>query len=249
MGELGIGAAALVALVFLMAGMIKGLVGIGLPTASLAMLTLMLPPKTAMALVIIPLLVTNLHQIARSGRVLEVASRFLPLVLTMVPFIWLSTNFLPRMNNDMILGAIGLVLVLFAVTNMMASPPPIPARLDKWVQVPVGVVAGVLGGLTTIWSPPLFMHLISLRLEKDDFVRAAGFIIFVGGLPLAAGFWANGLLTGPSALLSALFCLPAIAGYWLGERVRSRVSQARFRKILLLVFFLMGLNLIRRAIF
>ena len=45
------------------------------------------------------------------------------------------------------------------------------------------------------------------------------------------------------------FCLPAMAGLGLGQWVRQRIDQALFRKALLFMLFVIGLNLLRRAVF
>src|SRR3546814_5359652 len=51
-----------VAAVFLLAGVVKGVVGLGLPTISMALLALFMPPAPAAALLVVPSLITNLWQ-------------------------------------------------------------------------------------------------------------------------------------------------------------------------------------------
>ncbi|MEM6623442.1 MAG: hypothetical protein AAF674_14530 [Pseudomonadota bacterium] len=53
---------------FLLAGTVKGVIGLGLPTISLAILTATLDLKTAMALMLVPSAVTNLWQGAVGGQ-------------------------------------------------------------------------------------------------------------------------------------------------------------------------------------
>ena len=80
-------------------------------------------------------------------------------------------------------------------------------------------------------------------------MRAVGVFIFAGSLPLAIGFWQSGLLTGPLAQLSMAMMIPAIIGFTVGEKLRRKMSADTFRLVLLWMFLLMGLNLLRRAIF
>ena len=86
------------------------------------------------------------------------------------------------------------------------------------------------------------------RVEKEEFVAATGVMIFAGTLPLIGGFWSTGLINGPSVGLSIVLFLPALAGFFLGEALRRRLDADRFRKVVLLVFLVMGLNLIRKAL-
>ena len=49
-------------LVFLLAGTVKGMTGMGLPTVGVGLLSLILPPVEAAALIVVPSLATNLWQ-------------------------------------------------------------------------------------------------------------------------------------------------------------------------------------------
>ncbi|MFQ5617417.1 MAG: hypothetical protein ACE5FR_00455 [Rhodospirillales bacterium] len=46
-----------------------------------------------------------------------------------------------------------------------------------------------------------------------------------------------------------LACVPGLAGMWVGQKIRGRIDQETFRKALLVTLFVIGLNLIRRAVF
>ena len=49
--------------VFLVAGGVKGIVGLGLPTVSMALLAMLMAPAEAAALLVMPSLITNLWQL------------------------------------------------------------------------------------------------------------------------------------------------------------------------------------------
>jgi len=104
-----------------------------------------------------------------------------------------------------------------------------------------------MGGLTAIWSPPMVIYLLSIRCDKDDFVRFTGFMILCGTVPLTIGYVLNGLLDRQLALASALMIVPTLIGFSIGEYLRRFLGGKQFQKAVLLVFFLMGVNLIRRS--
>ena len=143
---------------------------------------------------------------------------------------------------------LGAVIVLFSATSLMAIPPPLPDRFDRLAQWVAGLLAGVLGGLTAIWSPPMVIYLLSRRVDKNDFVRVSDLLIFLGGIPLCLGFWQAGLLTGDLATLSLGMTAPTLVGFSIGEIIRRRLNADRFRRIVLIIFLLMGLNLIRKGV-
>ena len=94
----------------------------------------------------------------------------------------------------------------------------------------------------------MLVYLTARRVTKDEFVRATGLMLFSGSIPLVAGFWREGFLTGPLALVSAGLLLPTLFGMWMGAQLRGRLSEDAFRRILMAVLVLIGLNLIRRSL-
>ncbi len=241
----------LILCIFLLAGTIKGVVGIGLPTASISMLTqldLVAMPQAAVALIIFPTMLSNAWQVYRTGDILRTAKRFWPFLVIMLGLLWLCARISTAIPEIAFLAILGCSIALFALTSLFVHPPVLPERFDRPVQVLAGGLSGIMGGLTGIWSPPMVIYFLSIRLVKDDFVRASGFIIFFGTIPLFLGFWQNGLMTGTLAFTSLGMTIPVLAGFTLGEIIRRKLDGARFQKVLLVIFLLMGLNLIRRAI-
>lgn len=237
------------AIVFFIAGTIKGTVGVGLPTAAVGMLSQFTEPRTAIALVVFPLLATNLWQVITSGNIIETASKYKYLIVSMVIFMGAATFVQAAVPTDTLMISLGLVVVLFAITSLISAPPKLSDRFDNIGQLASGISAGIIGGLTSIWGPPMVIYMLARRTEKNEFVRAMGLLLFMGGIPLAIGFWHNGLLTGSLAITSAGMVIPSLAGFTLGAQIRKRVDADKFRNIVLLVFLVMGLNLLRRALF
>lgn len=239
----------LIAVVFVIAGTVKGTIGIGLPTVSVGIMSQFFPPHFAIAVVIVPMVITNIWQVYRAGEWQVTARRYWLLIVMLAVSIWVTTFFTAKASPELLVAVIGVAIVIFAATSLARPMPPLPDRLDRRAQVVTGVTAGILGGLTSIWSPPMVTYLLARRVERDDFVRAAGLFIFLGSLPLALGFWQTGLLDGPVAQISAWMILPTLAGFTIGEALRRRMEPERFRRVVLWIFLFMGLNLLRRAFF
>ncbi|MBY8974923.1 sulfite exporter TauE/SafE family protein [Rhodobacteraceae bacterium NNCM2] len=242
------GTIALLLLVFLLAGTIKGTVGIGLPTAAVGMMSQVIDPRAAIALVVVPSLVTNLWQIIRSGKFVEAVRRYSRFLVCLVAMILIvSIAITSQVATDTLILVLGIVIVGFSVMSLAWKPPFLPPRLDGRGQIVAGALAGTMGGMTAIWAPPMVIYLTARQVEKDEFVRATGVIIFTGTLPLLAGFLHSGLMTGSDMMVGAALTLPALAGFQIGERIRRRLNTDRFREAVLIIFLLLGLNLIRRA--
>jgi uncharacterized membrane protein YfcA len=235
--------------VFLIAGTIKGTVGIGLPTAALGMLVQFSTPHEAMALIVFPIMILNAWQVWREGEAAATFRAYWKFAAALMIALYLATYVTASVSSEALMLALGVVIVIFSVTALFLTPPPLPERWNDRAQVIAGLLAGVMGGLTAIWSPPMVIYLLARRVEKAEFVRATGLLILLGGLPLCVGLWRAGLVTGANAPVSIAMVVPAMAGFTLGEVLRRRLDTARFRIAVLVLFLLMGLNLVRRAMF
>jgi uncharacterized membrane protein YfcA len=236
-------------LAFLLAGTIKGTVGIGLPTLSISIMAQFVDPRVSIALLLIPALVTNTWQIYRGGSVRRSMQLLWPYALVMIVTMYLSALMAPRVSQQGLTVGIGIMVVLWTATSLVKRPARIPDALDRPFQLFAGFASGAIGGLTAIWSPPMVMYLLARYSDKEDFVRFTGFLILCGTVPLTLGYVSNGLMTRELALASAMMVVPTLVGFSIGERLRGRLNGDQFQKVVLCVFCLMGLNLIRRGLF
>ncbi len=237
----------LVFFAFLLAGTIKGAVGMGLPTTAVGLMTLMIQPRLAIALILIPMLAANGWQAFRSGDLRGATRRYLPFIAALVLGAGLTVVLSRDAPDGALFATLGIAILAFVLVNATKWAPVIPAPLDRPAQIVAGALSGVMGGLTSVWAPPMAVYLAARHTPKAEFVRASGLLIFCGSLPMAAGYIFQGYLSAQTALLSTLLLVPTLAGFALGERLRHGLSEEAFRKLLLAVFFLMGLNLLRRA--
>lgn len=236
----------LIAVAFFFGGAMKGILGIGLPLVAVPLLATAFDPPTAIALMAAPVFTANLWQVARSGLARAVWRRFwpafAPLVVTTVVAAQFVTRIDPR-TGTLILSAI---VIAFCVSQLVPPRFAVTPRAERWLTPGLGGFAGLLGGVSNFFGPPLIAYLIALRLPKDTFVAAIGLLFLIGTTPLYASLAVSGTLNGPVLATSAAAALPNIAGVALGTRLRGRLSQQTFRRLLVAALLLIALNLIRR---
>ena len=201
-------------------------------------MTLFIDPRIAMSLMVFPIMITNLWQCYRSGEFLATARKYGLFASILVVFLIATTYFTAGVSAEWLMVFVGIIIILFAVTNLSFHPPAIPDRFDTLAQVIFAILAGIMGGLTAMWSPPIAIYLLSRDANKDTFVRTTGFLFLIGSVPLCIGFFQNGLLTGPLALVSASMIIPSLIGFSLGEVIRRKLNAQRFRAIVLIGFFI-----------
>lgn len=231
-------------------GIAKGVTGIGLPIISIAVLVNFLPPSLSIAIVAMPILVTNLWQAVTSKNFMTPVRRFWPLILCFIGSLVIGARLLVALDTNYLFAVLGGSLLIFTASNLFRPRAhAISPATERWLGPVAGVAGGILGGISTIWGPPLMMFLMSLHLKKDEWVRTVGLIWFMGSVPLVLSFWANGMLNEQSFPLSVAACVPGMIGILIGEKIRNWINQDTFRKVMLTLLFFIGLNLIRRAVF
>ena len=233
---------------FLAAGLVKGTAGVGLPMTALGILTFFTDPRTAFALVFVSIFLSNALQLYRAGDVLAAVRRYFPFIVCMmvgIPvFLWLSAD----ASEEFLLTVLGTVVLIFVTLSFSPYVPRISDRHDRPAQIILGSSAGIIGGLTSIWLPSIVILLTARGAPKEEFIRGTSLLLLLGSFPLCWGYLQQGLLTGPIALLSAALLIPTMIGMSLGERLRARLSEQAFRNATLLLFFFVGLNLLRRGV-
>jgi uncharacterized protein len=233
---------------FLIAGSVKGVVGIGLPTAAISMLTLFIDPRMAIAVGLGPVVVSNAWQIWTMGDIRGAFARYWRFALALGTSVFITVSLSAEVSDRVIFLAIGTSIAAFSILHLRFAMPPMPDRFDRVAQVGFGTVSGILGGLSGVWIAPIIMYLSARQLPKDEFVRASGMLLFIGSVPLAMAYIQQGFLTQDIAAVSLVLVVPTLVGFALGARLRKRISNEKFRRVLLYVFLLLGLNLLRRGI-
>ena len=229
-------------------GLPTGFPGRGLPTVSVASMALVIDVPTAVALMPIPLLVSNTRQAFRGGYMRGTLGRFWPM-LACLPFGTVAgVKVLTGIDPLVVTGLVGAIVVAFAILGQVRFGWRMTPRRDRRLQPLVGLSAGLIGGISSIFSPPIIMHLISLRLPKDEFVGAVGLAYLVGIVPMILALAAFGRFGRTEALWGAAALIPVLAGMILGERLRGRVSETIFRRFIFVLLLLSGLNLIRQSL-
>ncbi len=233
---------------FLIAGLVKGTIGIGMPTAAIGLLSQVIDAKTAVALVVFPTFISNAWQMVRAGDLLRALKDYRYFAGSLMVVLWFTTSLTASVSQQGLLLIIGGVVVLFSLISLLFKPPPLPEKWDTPAQFICGAIAGIIGGLTSVWAAPIVIYLLGRRVAPDEFIRATGLLITLGAIPLVLGFWYHGLFDSSRMALSISLVIPALIGFQLGEMLRKRLPVERFQSAVLIVFLLMGLNIIRRAL-
>ncbi len=233
--------------IYFIAGVIKGMLGIGFPTAAVSLLAQVSDTRTAISLVVIPMLVTNAWQVWRSRRVRWVLQSYWLLLVMLLLLTAVFSQVASLVPVVLLTGVLGLIVAIYSASSLYRPMFFIPERLDRFAQLIAGITAGIMAGLTGVWAPPILIYLNARRIGKEAFVATSGVLMCLGSLVLFAGYVNSGLIGGSTMVMSCVLLVPSLLGFASGEWVRGHLSAKRFERLLLWFFLIMGLNLIRRA--
>lgn len=238
---------AIIMLVFLAAGAVKGVIGLGLPTLSLALLTVTIGMKEAMALLILPSLLTNGLQAASGGQARAILARIWPFLLAATICVFIGALALTRVDTAWLSALLGGVLVLYALLGLTRIKMTLTPRREIWAAPLLGIANGVLTGMTGTFVFPGVPYFQAIGLRRDQMVQAMGILFLVSTLALAGALHRNQLLPARLGLVSSLGILPALAGMWAGQKLRRRLSEEAFRRLIFAGLLLLGLYIMASA--
>jgi uncharacterized membrane protein YfcA len=226
--------------VFLFAGVVKGLVGLGLPTVTIAVTALFLPLSDMIAVIALPTIFTNVWQAAVGGQFKTIVRRQWPLIVPLMVFLYLTMWLAGRHAPKWAFLVLATVLVAYGALGLFRIRLRINPDLEKPLAPLIGVVSGFVAGLVGVPVVPLMPYLQGLDIKPSELVQTLGVVLCATSLTLTFSLVRFGLLDGPRALVSAAAVVPAIAGMWLGQQIRLRLSVEQFRQVVFWALFLMG---------
>ena len=229
---------------FVIAGAVKGVIGLGLPTVSLGLLTVAIGLPQAMVLLLVPSFVTNLWQAVIGGNGKAILRRLWPFLLLATVTVWLGTTALTRVDPAFLSALLGLLLVVYATVNLAGFRFTITTRQEAWIGPLVGSANGILTGMTGSFVVPGVLFLQAIGLSRDRLIQAMGMLFTASTLALAVALQGNGLLTRELGAFSAVGLLPAIIGMVLGQRIRRRLSEQLFRRVFFIALLALGAYII-----
>ena len=229
---------------FMLAGTVKGVIGLGLPTVSMGLLGLAMLPTQAAALLIIPSTITNLWQLAFGSHLNALLKRLWPMLLLIFLGTGFGTLWLGLSGGRWVGHALGGALLAYAVSGLFLPAFKVKPRTERWLGPLCGVITGIITSSTGVFVIPAVPYLQALGLDRNQLVQALGLSFTVSTLALAAGMALDGTLGGGEINASLLALVPALLGMWLGQAVRQRISAVLFKRVFFIGMALLGAHLL-----
>jgi hypothetical protein len=229
-------------------GLIKGTLGVGTPLLTVPLMALVLPAQMAVALMAIPVVVANVWQAFQAKQIGTVASRFWPAFIAILIGTYAGVAILSSIDERSLLLLVGVAVISFTLLQASTYRLHLSAALEKPAGALFGLASGVVGGLSSMFGPMLIIYLVSIRgLDKERFVTSISFLYLACVVPWTLILLWFGVLDARLTALSTAATLPVVAGMFIGQKFRHKVSDQRFNRLVLVVLMASGGTMLWRG--
>lgn len=259
-----------VAVVFLAGGVVKGGIGLGLPTVSIGLMAIWMPVEQAAGILILPVILTNIWQAFFGTALKLIFTRLWTLLIGLVVGSTAAAILISEADTALAAGLLGAMLITYAALGLTGARFSVPVRAETTLSPVMGLATGLISGATAIFVIPVVPYLQSLdfakgrrgdghepgdptratndTMIKDALIQSLGITVLVSSAGLAIGLGANGNLPVSVVLPGAIGTAMAIGGMVAGRKIRNRLSLEVFRRWVLSALVVLGVVMVVRAI-
>ena len=225
---------------YFLGGITQGILGVGLITVVISLLSFVIDVKETIALVIIPTIITSFFQMINGSNLKDIIkdTRYFLVFSTLiiVPGVFL----LKVLESDLILIFIAILLFMNSSLSLSNRVVAIPNHQNSIIQVSAGSLNGFIIGLTSIYTMPFVFLLQSLKYNKEKTVQFMGLAFLLYSSMQFISFSYSKLISINTIVPSLIVTLPVIIGFLLGKKIRSFISEKLFKKLFYLMLLLMS---------
>jgi len=233
---------------FFLAGAVKGVTGMGLPTVAMGLLGALMAPVLAAALLIVPSFITNVWQLFAGPAFTALAKRLWLMMLGIIIGTLTGSSVMAGANARWTTTGLGAALIVYPGFTLLVKQLAVPKRFEWWLSPSVGLMTGAVTGITGVFVIPAVPYLQALALSRDELVQSLGLSFTISTIALAVGLAWSGAFQFEDLTMSSLAVAPALVGMWLGQTIRRSVDPQTFRRWFLICLSLLGAQLVLRTV-
>lgn len=227
-------------IVFLVAGLVKGVTGLGLPTVAMGLLATRLPPLNAIAIMIVPAIATNIWQTFAGPYLKDLARRLWPLLLFTVLGVISGSGLLIGPYAPYGTVALGFLLAIYSLISLTKVRFHLARRNEGWVGAISGVLSGLAAAMTGVQIIPSVVYLQALEMKQDEFVQALGLFFTTATIAQLFNLTNAGLMSVALAVPGLIALAASFAGMHIGQILRARMPPETFRRWFLIAILVLG---------
>ncbi|MGN6750392.1 MAG: sulfite exporter TauE/SafE family protein [Xanthobacteraceae bacterium] len=238
-----------VACSLVIAGLLKGIIGVGMPVVALPLLSLFIDVKSAAMLLSMPLIFGNLPQALEGGKTGRCLMQLMPVFVGMIPGLFLGVRVLLALDANVAKIIAGLVLMGVGGITLLAPKLQLQSRMILPTGIAFGFFGGFLGGVAAMPGPIVFIFLLAKGLRGKSFTKEASLYLVVSAGLLAVLLTASREFSWLDVSVSTVAMLPIVLGMCVGQHMRDKIAPETFKTLVLIAVIAAGAELLRHGLF
>ena len=238
---------AAVACSLILAGLLKGIIGVGMPVVALPLLSLFIDIKSAAMLLSMPLIFSNVPQALEGGQTGRCLMQLMPVILGTIPGLFLGVRVLLVVDASVAKIIAGLVLMGIGGVTLLAPKLQLQSRFVLPTGITFGFFGGVLGAIAAMPGPLVFIFLLAKGLRGKAFTKEASLYLVVSAGLLATLLTASRQFNWLDVLVSTAATLPVVLGIYVGQHMRDKIAPETFKTLVLIAVIAAGADLLRHG--
>lgn len=232
-------------LIFFFSGLVHGVLGFGFPMVGTPLLSLFLPLKQSVLLTLFPTMFVNFRVIKSSGRFKEIVFEYKYLIISVLIGSFIGTNLLILFDTPLYTLLLALVILLYLGNKRINfSLYEIIQTHPKTMMIFFGLMSGVVSGLVNIMIPVLIIYILESKIPKEKALIVMNGCFFASKTLQILIFGFHGSFSFPFLLFMIPVVIFSLIGLFLGSKLRQKVDEKLYTKILRLSLLLLACYLI-----
>lgn len=239
-------------IVFAVASLLHGLTGMGFPMIGTIALAMLFPLPKAIAIMAFPSLIMNFIVLFTNntrgvlGEVAYYSKKYWLLALTSLIGSVIGIKLLLYVPAGMVYILMAVITLYYVINGYLSNK-----GIIKGLRIPTGAVslmvfgsvAGIVGGATNAMSPILMMYLFSNTNSKHEIVKASNICYLLSKMVQVIMLRDQILAFSSKELITlAILTTASILFLFIGIKLRSRVSNAKFRNAIYLILLFLSIK-------
>ncbi len=232
-------------LIFLLAGFIHGLLGFGFPMIATPLLSMFLSVKEAVLLTLFPTVFANSYVIKKVSNFQKIWLEYKLLIIFVVIGSFTGTKLLIIFNSEYYKLILSFVILLYLNREYMnISLKKLINNNHKKMMILFGFLSGIVSGLVNIMIPILIIYILEKNISKEKSFILMNFCFISSKFTQIFLFGSNGDFSLEFSFLLIPIILISILGLFIGDKLRKYIDEKFYKKVLIVLLWLLSVNLI-----
>lgn len=229
----------------IIAGIAQSSIGFGMAMIMSPCVMLVLEPIAVVPTILLVNIINSILVTWRYWHHVQLRS-VLPLTIGGIVGFTIGLRVLIYLNPNTMRLLVGVFVLTFTTILWRGWRRPVEEK--PWITMPIGIISGFAGGTTSMSGPPVILFLTNQGHERDHFRATLIAYFTILNLYGITRFFLMGALT-PTVLSYAGTLIPAtLLGTFLGIRYGNRIPEKQFKKVILLLLFIIGCILVVNSV-